>query len=503
MPDVLADAPEVAPPPPAPVIEGRLVVPPVQAPDPTRVQDRYTNLVASALFLPLAVPEDPSVGPRPDLEGLAASIEVDGDTLTLRLDPRLRWDEAHPVTARDVERAWRRKLAGATAADLYFVEDARCTAEQACPDRAPALRVLDDRTLRATCAAPPAHPEALFAFANFSPVPSWLSDAELDGEWWRQWSYGPYRVASWDETGFRLERHPLHPGEVVTPRWQGVVSRDGGFSQALFAKGLAADAPAAERVDWVAGPVPVGDVAGLERELPGALFREPVLCLFGFFVRGLSPEVRQALYCGLDRDEVTLHFLGAGQQPAYDVVPPDFGRDERGRFVGACPKGADLTSSVAGAPPLRVLCNPEGGSDKVCATVLEGVRQRTGLAHTDTVAEWRTMLEAWKKHEHDLVRYSLCGTPEEASFLEAFETGHPSNLAGWSSAPFDGALADLRGGTPARDERLQGLSEVLRTELPFLPVYQASQVMLVRPGTAGLSPSDLVVHPLQRIRVVR
>jgi len=491
-----------AAPPAAP--EGRLVVPPLQAPDPTRVADRYTNLVASALFLPLAVPADPGlVGPAPEGEGLARAVEVTGSTLTVRLDPRHRWDDAHPVTARDLERAWRRKLGGATAGDLYFVEDARCTAENTCPDRAPALRVLDDLTLEVQCTAPPAHPEALFAFANYAPVPAWLSDAELDGEWWRRWSYGPYRVAAWDETGFRLERHPATPVEVVTPRWQGVISRDGEFSKALFSRGLPADAPADQRVDWVAGPLPVGDVPGLERELPGALFREPVLCLFGFFVRGLSPSVRQALYCGLDRDDVTLHFLRGGQQPAYDVVPPDFGRGDRVRFLAGCPKGPDLARSVAGAPPLRVLCNPEGGSDRVCSTLLEGVRQRTGLAHTDTVAEWRTMLEAWKKREHDLLRYSLCGTPEEASFLEAFETGHPANLAGWSSAPFDGALADLRGGSPARAERLAGLSEVLRQELPFLPVYQASQLMLVRPGTTGVSPSDLVVHPLQRVRVAR
>jgi len=495
---------EVTTPPAPPPLEGRLVVPPVQGPDPTRVQDRYTNLVASALFLPLALPAGE---PGPWIEagggGLARSLEVSGRTLTIRLDPAFRWDAAHPVTARDLERAWRRKLAGATAADLGFVEDARCTAAKTCPDHAPALHVVDDSTLVVSCAEPPAHPEALLAFANFSPVPSWLSDTELDGEWWRQWSYGPYRVLRWDETGFLLERHPAFPDPVLTPRWQGLVSRDGEFSRAAFKRGLAEGAPAADRVDWVAGPVPVGDVPGLERDLPGSLFREPLLCLFGFFVRGLSPEARQALYCGFDRDDVTLHFLGGGQLPAYDVIPPDFGRRRAARYLGACPKVPELGRAVSGHRPLRVLCNPEGGSDRVCTTLLEGVRQRTGLAHAQTTAEWRSMLEAWKKGEHDLLRYSLCGTVEEASFLEAFETGHPSNLNGYSSAPFDGAVADLRSGAGPREERLEGLAEVLRQDLPFLPVYQSSQLMLVRPGTTGLTANDQILHPLQRVGVVR
>lgn len=476
--------------------EGRLVVPPVQAPDPTRVQDRYTNLVASALFLPLTIPGETGAG-------LARSIEVAGRTLTLRLATGFRWDDAHPVTAHDLARAWQRKLQGASAADLYFVDDARCTAEKSCPARAPAIRVVDAATLEVTCSARPAWPEALLAFANFSPVPSFLSDAELDGEWWRQWSYGPYRVLDWDETGFRLAKHPSFPREVSTPRWQGVISRDGEYSKALFARGLAPDASDTDRVDWVAGPVPVGDVAGLERDLPGTLFREPLLCLFGFFVRGLSPEAREAIYCSLDRDDVTLHFLGGGQLPAYGVIPPVFGRERPPAPLAGCPKGPDLARSVAGHPPLRVLCNPEGGSDRVCTTLLEGVRQRTGLAYVQTTAEWRTMLEAWKKREHDLLRYSLCGTPEEASFLEAFETGHPGNLVGYSSAPFDGALADLRGGSEARADRLAGLAEILRRDLPFLPVYQASQVMLVHPGTTGLVADELAIHPLQRIGVAR
>jgi ABC-type transport system substrate-binding protein len=429
------------------------VVPPVGAPDPGQVRDRYTNLVASALFPPLAGPPDAQGRPT---SGLARAIEVEGRIVTIRLDPRFRWDEAHPVTAGDVARAWERKLGGPTASDLFWVENARCRAEKRCPEAPLGLTVQDEATLRVTADHPVPAIARLLSLANFAAVPAFLDQATLDkSEWWREWSYGPYRVTAWDAGGFRLEARAGAQLPLASPRWRGVVSRDGEFSLALFRKGEA---------DWVAGPLPPGQVRQLRAEFGAALYAEPTLCLFGFWTRGLAPGLRQRLDCALDRDAVTLQFLGGGQQPAFRPLPPDFGRASRDEREAAC-AALEPSRPRDPLPTLRLLCNPEGGSDAVCSFLAEGARQRGGPDFTQSVVEWKTMLEVWRQGQHDLMRYSLCGTEDPQTFEEALQPGHAEHLG---------------------DD--------------FLPVYQQSQLFLVRPGTTGLSPDSMGVHPLHLVK---
>jgi hypothetical protein len=44
---------------------------------------------------------------------------------------------------------------------------------------------------------------------------------------------------------------------------------------------------------------------------------------------------------------------------------------------------------------------------------------------------------------------------------------------------------------------------VLRRDLPFIPVYQHSQMYLIHEGLGGFAPNELGHHPLHRLRVSR
>jgi len=459
-------------------------VPPLGAPDPLRVRDRFTNGITAALFLPPTAPPAQEGG---TWTGLAREVRVAPDRLTLTLDPRYRWRADRPVTAFDLERAWRAKLGGETASDLAFV----ARGPEGAPDPS-AIRALDERTLEVRTRRQLRAVEALLAHANFGAVPAELDDQALAGPWWREWSYGPYRVVRWDDQGFRLEANPLFPGTVATPRWEGVFSLSGEHSLARFRL------PGDERADWVVAPLPPGDVAGLERAFPGAVFREPSLCVFGFYARGVPVGLREALACGVDRESVALRLLGGGQRPAYGLGPPDFGRGDQAAFEARCAARDKLALGESPVPPLKALCNTEGGADRVCATLLEDARARAGLPSELTTTEWRTMLSLWREQTHDLMRYSLCGTPDPLSWLEPFSEGHAENWAGYDEEAFQAALDAAAGG----DEAAVGRAFArLHADLPFVPVYQHALVMLVRPGTTGIRPSELGIHPLERIGI--
>ena len=497
------------------VEKGRLLLPVLGVPDPKEIRDRYTNLIASAVFMPLRLPGG---------GGLAERIDVQGRQVTILLSPAYAWSPGRPVTAGDLLAAWKRKLEGDTASDLYFIEGARCSAEGTCPGREAAIRALDERRVVFETTEVLRHADALFQHANFSPVPGHLSKAELDGEWWRRWSYGPYRVASWDDTGFLLEPNPSYvqaasgqsgPEAVATKAWRGIFSRDAEFSLAAFSRG---------DVDWVVAPLPTGRFSELRRLFGAALQTEPSLCVFGFFVRDLPREVREALYCAVDRDMVALRYLAAGQQPAFDLAPPDFGRDERTGLTQGC--AAALAASTPLGRPLRVLANTEGGSDRVVNSILEGARRAARLDYELTATEWRTMLSLWRegrrgaaepdskkagkddsKEEgrHELLRYSMCGTPAALSFLSSLEAGNQENFADYDEASYRAALLALRQETDGDDAALatRAALAALRRDLPFIPVYQHSQAYLVRESLEGFVPDELGHHPLHRLRATR
>ena len=454
-----------------------------------RLRDRYTNLIAAALFMPLVLPAEEGDGWT---GGLASRLELEGRALRIVLDPRFRWDEEHGVTAEDLLAAWRRKLAGASASDLFWIEGAECVAEGRCAADSLAVELDGEHTLRVRTVAEASMVPSLLMLTNFSPVPSFLSDEELEGAWWRRWSYGPYRIVSWTEEGFELEAHPHSPEPPRTRAWRGVFSRDGDYSVTLFKEG---------RADWVISPVPVGAVKRLRAELGEAVFTEPMRCVFGFFTRTLDADTRERLFCAVDREAVSIQMLGAGQRPAFDVIPDSFGRG-----LASATRGCDR---VRGRPPLdggalakvRALCNTEGGSDRVCSFILESAREAGGIRYELSSTEWRTMFEVWRQEKHELLRYSLCGTADPLSFLEAFTSGNEENLSGFEDEVFERALAQIREGGA---EKLAGLERArarLREALPFIPVYQHSLMMLVRPGAEGISAHPAAVHPLQRVKL--
>jgi oligopeptide transport system substrate-binding protein len=501
-----------AAPAPATGQEVRLVLHSTTGLDWTGNLDREGQLLAANLYRGLLVMTPDGNHAEP---GAAASFEVDpdGTTYTFHLREGERWSDGQPVTAADFLASWKRSLApgsgSASLASFRLIAGAPDFLEGRASDPASvAIAAPDQRTLTVRLARPfPLFPLAV-AGAGFLPIPSHVLAAHPD-----DWSLpphavgnGPWVLAEWKPgQSARLTRNPawqqeFSAGAPSSVQVSFVPDMDAG--DALYRAG---------RADLVVGMVTMDTVRSLRAEKDPGLLLEPVYCvsyLAANLKRGplADPNLRHAIHAAIDRERLTLQVLGLGQEPAWGMVPRVFA-DSQGYparpAVPLDPQAARAALAKASTKgPVELVYNENAGNRLVAEAVQADLKSTLGLEVRLTGLEWKTFLATVQRGEFDLARYAWCAElPDPAEFVRLFHSEDQNNVGGYADATVDLMLEglDREIELQARNRLVAEVEARLALEMPAIPLYGTTRVLLVRPCLRGVIPNPLEVLRLDRL----
>jgi ABC-type oligopeptide transport system substrate-binding subunit len=236
--------------------------------------------------------------------------------------------------------------------------------------------------------------------------------------------------------------------------------------------------------------VPPGEVARLERELPGQLRIAPHL---GVYYYGLAldlppfrdaPKLRQALTMTIDREALTKQVLGDGERPAYGWVPEGVAGYTPQRFEWASfDKAARLAEArrlyaeagYSDAKPLKIELRTSKSPihDRIALAVTAMWKETLGVEASLRSEDFRVLKSAIDAREATLFRASWIGDYNDAySFLQVLKGGFGINLPRYESAAYDAVLAEAsRTSGDTRALHLAAAERQLLADVPLIPLY--------------------------------
>ncbi len=440
--------------------------------------------------------------------GVAESWEVleVGRLYRFRLRPDARWSTGEPVLGDDFVRAWRAAVdpaSVATTAGLLapIAQATAIMAGHATPDAlgvtAPEPRVLEVRLERPA----PWFPEVLAHPVTYPLHPARSGDprhAAVNG-------------------AFVIEEMLPHAMIRLVPN----AAFHAAVSLRLEAvEYLPIEDPAAELSRFRAGElditetIPAGRYQWLRENLPAELRVHPYLGSFWLgFNLGRTPfaanrALREALALAVDRETLVRVVTGAGELPAWGVVPP--GLDDYAAFS---PAAAALTQqeredraralyAQAGYGPARPLSvqlrfNTSSQHRRMAVAVAAMWKQVLGVRTELINEEWKVFVNNRRMGTQTQVFRGgwIADYADPTSFLDLFRSGDELNNTFYRNAEFDRLLqaaGTLAGGR--RSAALQAAEQSLMRDMPVIPLYYYVSRHLVKTGVTGFHDNVRDIH---------
>ncbi|MBT8048018.1 MAG: peptide ABC transporter substrate-binding protein [Xanthomonadales bacterium] len=440
--------------------------------------------------------------------GQAASWEEldDGRRYRFYLRSDARWSNGDPVTAADFVRAWHRAFTPETAAATAgLLKDVRNASEILKGNGEPAalgIVAVEPGVLDVLLTEPAPWLLEILAHPVSYPLHSKGQDDPLHAP-----VNGSFLLANWTpRASIRLERNPQFHGldsvRVETVEYFPI------------------EEPAAELSRYRAGEleitetIPAGRYDWLRENLAADLRVAPYLGTFWLGlnlkhqVLGYSTRLRQALSLAINRDILTATVLGAGELPAWSVVPPGI----RGYSPSLMPQ-SEFSQAQREAEAVRLF--ELSGAGRPESLLLElryntsGVHRRVAVA---VAAMWKQVLgvntqlvnEEWKVFVNnrrlgvitEVFRGGwIADYADPSSFLDLFTGGNALNNTFYSNRDFDLLLKSTgRVSAGARMKLLQQAEAQLMQDMPVIPLYYYVSRHLVNPRITGFSDNVRDIH---------
>ena len=438
--------------------------------------------------------------------GMAESWDLspDGRQYRFRLRGDARWSDGTPVVAEDFVRGWRQALAPATAARTAALLDpvagaAEVLAGKADPGslgaRAPAPDVLEVTLTRPT----PWFLELLAHPVSFPLHPGSAAAGRDDAV------NGVFVLAERVPGGhLRLEPNPHHPDrdglalDAVT--WYPI--EDAGSELSRYRAG---------ELD-ITETIPAGRHDWLAEHHADALRVSPYL---GSFWLGLNlqrpplagnPDLRRALALAIDREILVERVLGAGEVPAFGIVPPALFGTRPGAMAMAQATQAEREAEArrryaqSGAPAglrLELRYNTSPVHRRMAVAVAAMWKQVLGVSTTLVHEEWKVFVNNRRQGAVTQVFRGgwIADFADPVSFLDLFRSDNVLNSSFYASEAYDALLDRASTATgAAREDLLRQAHEQLLDDLPVIPLYHYVSRHLVRPGVHGWVDNVRDIH---------
>lgn len=447
------------------------------------------------------------------IPGAARHWEISPDGLEWRfeLDPEARWSDGRPVLAEDFVRAFRQLADPATASPHAGLFDAVVGLPEAVAGRAdPAavgVEAEDPGRVLVRLSRPLPWLDQLLAHPVASPR---RADIAADG-----------RVSS---GAFSLRAQV--PGSHL------VLGRNAAYR--------AADTVAIDQVRYVpiadhaselsryrAGElditytVPVSRVPWLKDHKPGELRISPYLAVYfyGFNTRRPpldDPRLRRALSLVIDRDLVASRIVGAGEQPACNLVPPglegyEAPRDllcearRRERVEQAQALFAEAGYGADRPLTLEIRYNTGELHERIAVAVSSLWKEGLGVETRLVREEFRVLLGNVRAGEVTQVYRGswIADFAAPETFLDILRSDNPVNGTGWADPEYDRLLREAASQPdPASRLRLLAAAEArMQAAAPLMPLYFYVSKKLVKPHVHGIEDNPLNIHPSRFVQL--
>lgn len=448
--------------------------------------------------------------------GIAESWDVSEDGLTVTFHLReSKWSDGSPLTAHDFVYSWKRGMDPATASEYAWIWEytnivgAFDAVNGASLDEV-GVTALDDYTLEVKLITPTDYIISLLSFYHFMPTKQSAVEAGADGAWAKDpanaVSNGPFKLTSYKiGEGLTLVKneHYWNAAEVKIDRIEGKFIDEQATAYQAYQAGELHFLP----------DVPPAEVATLIAE-SSDFYVFPLLGTYYYNFNMDLPmfqdvRVRKALNLAIDR-ELIVETLGAGQVPAAGFVPPGFldheGNDffEKSGTYGIATDDSKIAEAQAllaeagfpggaGFPEFTIMYNTGAGHQQVAELVQEMLKTNLGITTKLENQEWAVFQDTRKEGDYEVSRGGwLTDFMDPMGLLAIFTTENAYNDPNYNNTEYDALLSTAAKTRGAEHfEALYAAQEILMSELPIIPVYHYSDVMLVSPKLQGWDRSVL------------
>ncbi len=452
--------------------------------------------------------------------GIAESWEESEDGLTLTFKLRKsKWSDGSALTANDFVYSWLRGMDPATASEYSWIWEYTNVVgavdfvygEGAAEDVG--IRAVDDYTLEVEFIQPTPYFVSLTAFFHFMPVKQ--SAVEAPGGEDGIWASNPELAVS--NGPFKLTDYKIGEGLTLVKNdnyWNAkevkIATINGKF---IDDSNTAYQAYEAGDLDFIPD-VPTAEIPRLVAEDPNFY----IFPLLGTYYYNFNMDldmwkdvrVRRALTLAIDR-QMIVDTLSSGQVAAPGFVPPGF-RDDKGNdfFETAGTFGIPTDASgVAeaqqlladagypngdGFPEFTILYNTSEGHQTVAELVQEMFKTNLGIDCKLENQEWAVFQDTRKAGDYEMSRGGwLTDFMDPSGMLAIHVTGNDYNDANYSNPEFDAAMKTANETTDdaVHFEQLYKAQEILMTDIPVIPVYHYSDIMMASERVVGWDRSVL------------
>ncbi|UCH09124.1 MAG: AAA family ATPase [Fidelibacterota bacterium] len=475
--------------------------------DPTLATDRATVVVIEQLFSGL-VEQTPEMEVVPDV-ARTWEVSESGRKYVFHLRDDVHWSDGTPVTARDVEYAWKRVLDPATGsfnADLlYDVQGARAfhQGKMSNPDHV-GVRALDDATLVVELEGPTGYFLQLLASSATYPIPRHVVEAH--GEAWTEVgnivTNGPFGLEAWQpDECIILVRNPAYHG-----RFAGNLQRV--EFTLLFAEESSGilEIYEADGVDILSFDclVPPEKDRARQRHAGEHVW---VPALWTFYVRFDAsrppfddPRVRRAFVLATDRETLADVVLRGYELPATGgFVPPGIPGHSAGIGLPHDPDQARRLLAEAGYsegygfPVVRALV-PEAAVPQRQSKYLRAQwRESLGVDIPWESMEWSLFLDRIRRDPpHMFIHGWAADYPDPDNFLRV---GFRRHETGWRNETYDRLVEEARRLMDQGERmKLYGQADrILIEEAPIMPFTYGRSGYLLKPWVRRFPTSPMKV----------
>ena len=499
-----------------------------------------TDTTSSSILFNLM---DPLVrlGPGPALKpepGAAKSWTVKGSTVTLNLDPKVRWQNGAPTTAQDYVWSWLRTISPQLGADYayQFFGIKGAEAYNSCdPAKANCdtlrnqvgIKAVGKYKLVITLTSPQPWFIQQLSHTSFLPVYKPIVD-KYGNKFTEAGNFignGPFRLVSWKhDASLTLAKWPkwrlANTVKLNTVQMQ--IIPDGATFENAF------DAGNIDATD--VGPLPQDTkkymkMAGGARK--GSLLNTTGKALqitpalgtyyYGFNVKKVTDvNQRRAMAFAIDRQAITKFITQTGQIPAKGFTPNGIAGGptiDKNSFMPAIHQTAKAKAFMAKvAKPvtnINLFVNNSPGHVKI-ATAIQAFWSQLGLKTNIKVLEWKQYLQFLgppPNSDVDVYRLGwIYDFPDAYNGLVLWTCDSGNNNTNWCNKRYD-ALIDRATKTPDFDKRvaLYQQAESILTgpngDLPIMPIYWYTNANLMHKNVKGFFISPTGQYDLTKVSV--
>ena len=488
--------------------------------DPHRAEGVPASNVLRDLFEGLVM-EDPSGA---YISGAAESwsLSEDAKTYVFKMRENGKWSNGDVVTAEDFVYGLRRSVDPATLSNyssmLYPIKNARDIVLGKRSSETLGVRANGPTTLIIELEEPTpyflsllthsttyaTHRPSVEKFgARFTRPGNLVGNGAFKLEEWRVQSHIKLvrNTEYWDNKNTTLEEVYYYPIDDVNSSFKRYRAQELDFTETVLA----------EQLPWI------------RQCLPGDLKISPY---FGSYYYGFNntqppfknkPKLRTALSMAVDRSVITDIILGAGQIPAYSLVPSvktfkavpanwsQWTQEQRNQEAQRLYSEAGFSKEK----PLEVeiLYNTSDNHKRIALAIAAMWKQTLGVKTTLRNQEWKVFLETRRlKQGTQVYRAGWIGDYDDPyTFSQLLHSENEMNHPGYSNKEYDG-LINLAAIKNAGEERLEILREAERLmleDMPIIPLYFYVSQHLIKPWVSGLEGNVMDHHYSKYVRILK